>query len=225
MNTFSLYDRKPLQHWTAADILWGARYGLIASGILLIVFCLGARKIFASEAPKPKPVETLSFKPKLPKKPIGVGFLMKTWHWPGEPAYKQERINFYADLLRERGIEEEDIKMLVANLIVESGAMNEKAIGDSGCSVGIPQRNVCQFGYTAKAFVKKYPVWNDWRHQLTWMADHTAASYKKFKGDVFRTVVYHNSPRAALKNVDACHISPCYYQRVKNASAKLTTAL
>lgn len=143
--------------------------------------------------------------------------------WSGAEAYKNERLAYYQQLLSDRGITDpKDVKLLTANLIVENGALDENTNGDSGCSVGIPQRYVCQFGYSAKSFRKKYPEWNDWRFQLEWMADHTSQNYQKYDGDVFRTIVSHNSPAAAARGKDSCHISPCYYQRVKVAANSLT---
>lgn len=148
--------------------------------------------------------------------------LPKSWKWAGQPDYKQERLAYYQQLLRDRGINDMDVlRTLTANLIVENGSLSESVNGDAGCSVGIPQRNVCQFGYTAKSFLRTYPAWNDWRYQLEWMADHTVESYKKFDGDVFRTVVYHNRPAAAYLGVDSCHITPCYFKRVDKAAKDL----
>lgn len=153
----------------------------------------------------------------------GLSGLSRLYEWNQAPAYKNERLAYYQQLLVERGITNKDHrKLLTANLIVENGALDENTNGDSGCSVGIPQRYVCQFGYSAKSFRKKYPEWNDWRFQLEWMADHTAGNYEKWSGDVFRTIVSHNSPAAAARGKDSCHISPCYYQRVKVASNSLT---
>lgn len=148
----------------------------------------------------------------------------KVYTWKGAPEYKVERMAYYQQLLEDRGItDRKHLKLLVANLIVENGALDEMTDGDSGCSVGIPMKNVCQFGYSAKSFRKKYPEWNDWRFQLEWMADHTLKSYQKFDSDVRLAIISHNSPAAAARGVDACHISPCYYQRVVNASKLLTS--
>lgn len=141
--------------------------------------------------------------------------------WKDAPEYKNERLLYYQHALRTRGITDpEQLKYFTAHLIIENGAMNEHIDGDSGCSVGIPQRYVCQFGYSAKSFRKKYPEWNDWKRQLDWMADYTVQNFQKL-GDVRLTIIYHNSPQSALSGRDACHISPCYYQRVKNTISLL----
>jgi hypothetical protein len=88
-------------------------------------------------------------------------------------------------------------------MILENGALAEDRHGDNNCSVGIPQRYVCQFGFpSATAFVKKYPEWKDWQFQVRWMADSVKAKYEKYHGDIFRTVVAHNSPVAAAANRD-----------------------
>lgn len=142
--------------------------------------------------------------------------------WSGQPEYKQERLAYYQQLLKDRGITNRDhLKLMTANLIVENGALSESTHGDGGCSVGIPQRNVCLYGYTAKSFLKKYPAWNDWKVQMQWMADHTKAAYDKYDGDVFRTIVSHNRPASAAVGKDSCGISPCYFQRVKIAAKSL----
>ena len=151
-------------------------------------------------------------------------FSAPAWEWEDAPDYKNDRLTYYQQQLLNRGITDHDhLKLLTANLIVENGALDENTNGDSGCSVGIPQRYVCQFGYSAKSFRKKYPEWNDWRFQLQWMADHTVQSYEKYRGDVFRTIVSHNRPAAAAVGKDSCHITPCYYQRVVKASSLLTS--
>ena len=76
----------------------------------------------------------------------------------------------------------------------------------NGCSIGIPQRNVCLIKnplsgkkFTAATFREVYPAWRDWRTQLAWMADKTVAVYAKYKGDVRLTVIAHNSPAAAAR--------------------------
>lgn len=143
--------------------------------------------------------------------------------WEGQPEYKQERLAHYLQLLKDRGITAKaDLKILTANLIVENGALDETVNGDSGCSVGIPQRYVCQYGYSAKSFRKKYPEWNDWRFQLEWMADHAVSNYRKYDGNVRLAIISHNSPAAAARGKDSCHISPCYFVRVQNAASLLS---
>lgn len=136
------------------------------------------------------------------------------WEWTGAPPYKNERLAYYQNLLIQKGIINQDhLRNLTAQIIQENGSLNEFSIGDNGCSWGIPQRNVCNFGYTAKEFSNKYPIWKDWRFQLQWMADEAKKHYDLYNGDIFRAVVAHNSPSAAKKNKDACHITPCYWQR------------
>lgn len=147
-----------------------------------------------------------------------------TWYKPNEEEYKTGRLAAYQEMLRKRGITDEGhLRLLTAQLLVEAGSLNESVNGDNGCSVGIPMRNVCLYGYTAKSFRKKYPEWNSLEFQLNWMADQVAAKYEKYDSDIRKIILSHNCPSCAARNVDACHITPCYYQRVVNMSSKLVT--
>ncbi len=166
-------------------------FGLILIGVVMAV------------TPHTRADEILTFNPEIPAgfsielpKPQSEHFV-----WKGQPEYKQERLAYYQDQLRERGITDpEAIKLFVAQVVQENGALAEDVMGDHNCSVGIPQRNVCNYGYTATSFVKKYPEWQDWRFQIRWLADSAKAQYDKYNGDMFRAIVAHNCPACAAAN-------------------------
>ncbi len=103
--------------------------------------------------------------------------------------------------------------------MVENGAISEDRDGDHGCSIGIPQRNVCLHGYTAKSFRIAFPTWRSWKTQLTWMADQTAATYHAFHEDTRLTVIHHNSPAAAARGVDT---KAGYYTKVTKMADRFT---
>lgn len=120
--------------------------------------------------------------------------------------------------------------MFAAQLLQEGGDMNTDTIRDHGCSVGIPQRNVCNAGYSAKKFLNTFPAWLDYKTQLKWMVTETVETYNGFHKDIFRTIVHHNCPACASVAQDACYVggkrmSKCYYQRVEITAKELTSSI
>lgn len=145
------------------------------------------------------------------------------WQLPGAPEYKNERLGYYQSLLVERGItDRQDLRLFAAQLLQENGAIAEDRHGDGGCSIGIPQRNVCQFGYSAKSFIRKYPEWKDWRMQMRWMADYTAKQYERFDKNAKCTIIYHNRPASALAG---CRDTAAGYYKTISAKASLLSSL
>jgi hypothetical protein len=146
-----------------------------------------------------------------------------SWAWSGAPAYKNDRLRAYQDLLRARGITGmADLKLLTAQLIQENGALDETVIGDHGCSIGILQYNVCVHHHMKAATWLKLPqnqVWKDYRFQLSVMADAVASRYQKFHGNLKQVIVAHNSPAAAARGTDT---RAGYYSSIVKRSAVLT---
>lgn len=129
---------------------------------------------------------------------------VKYWEWVDAPEYKKIRLRYYQDLLRAAGVTNIDhLKNLTSQLTVENGALDPLAIGDNGCSLGLPQINFCvHHGVYASTWLKRNPEWNDWKLQAEVMTEWITSNYERYDGDIFRTVVHHNSPAAAYANVD-----------------------
>ena len=152
------------------------------------------------------------------------------WQAPGEEAYKNDRLREYQDLLRQRGLTDTSVlRLLTAQLLQENGALSENRDGDHGCSIGIPQRNTCNYTdpvtrrrFNAKTFRVRYPSWNDWRYQLSWMADKTAWAFEHYHRDIRLTIISHNSPAAAARGSDT---KAGYYRQIVARSSLLTTSL
>lgn len=145
--------------------------------------------------------------------------------WENAEPYKNERLRYYQELLYERNITNTDhIKNLVGQIIQENGSIVVDRHGDGNCSVGIPQRNVCQFGYSATSFVKKYPEWKDWQFQMRWMADSVKAKYEAFHGDIFKTVAAHNCPACVLEGAsdNRRKIAENYWNKVRSREELLS---
>lgn len=179
---------------------------------------------------------------RLPEREIRLPAAKKTpkasgyWLPSDAPEYKNERLSLYQDLLKERGITDpKHLKLFVAQILQENGALSEDVDGDHGCSIGIPQRNVCLFRdpvtkkkFTAKTFRDRYPEWRDWRTQLNWLADSAAKTYSRYDKNVFQAITHHNCPACAQAAVDACYVggkrlAKCYYQQIVSRSATLTS--
>jgi hypothetical protein len=126
------------------------------------------------------------------------------WKWQGAPEYKNERLAYYQKLLQDAGVDNPDhLKNFTSQLITENGALDPLAIGDNGISLGIPQINMwVHHGVMAQTWLDRNPEWRDWKLQMEIMRDWTMARYEESEGDVFYTVLRHNSPRAALAYQD-----------------------
>ena len=105
--------------------------------------------------------------------------------------------------------------------MTENGALSPDVYGDQGCSVGIPQRYVCQFGYSAKSFVKKYPEWKDIDFQLEWMADAMKKNLDTY-GTARCAIVSHNRPADASPCTSKTDTAAGYFRKVEK-NAKLLT--
>lgn len=147
------------------------------------------------------------------------------WTWPGQPAYKNERLAAYQDMLRARGITDtEHLKLLTAQLVQENGAIDEKVIGDKGCSFGLLQYNACaHHKMSAKAFLSKpqWKEWNDWRFQLERMADMVAERNRIYDGKIRCVVVHHNGPAFAQPCTKHADTPAGYFRAVQAKTALL----
>jgi hypothetical protein len=165
--------------------------------------------------------ETFAFAPKItiPKlRPIATGSYWKLIH---EEPYKNARLAEYQDMLRARGITDpQALKLLVAQLYQENGAVTADRIGDHGCSFGLIQFNACVHEHvTAKRFLQLHPEWQDYRFQLAVMADSVADRYRQFHGNMMQVIVAHNSPAAARRGTDT---KAGYFRAVSKRLALLT---
>jgi hypothetical protein len=236
MQTFTTRSlSNPLVEWVKPPL---KRFALRIARYLWIWACVHIALLFLIKSvsaltfnPQYPP---LSFTPALPERQILLpAFPVKQvegyWHAPQEPAYKNERIMAYQDMLKERGITDpEHLRLFVAQLLQENGAISENVDGDGGCSIGIPQRNTCNFRdpvtgrwFNAKTFRQRYPAWNDWRTQMEWMADYTAANYKKFP-KVRCVIVNHNRPASARPCTDRTDTKARYYGKIAARSQALS---
>lgn len=167
------------------------------------------------------PVAHANKPPKLTVNLLGRTYRPQYWVLadPKEEAYKNDRLKEFQKLLVKHGVTDPEAhKMFSAVLLTENGALAEDRDGDHGCSIGIPQRQVCQFGYSAKSFRKKYPEWKTASKQLDWAAEHMAYNLDHFK-DLRKAVIAHNSPAAAVRGVDT---KAHYYAKVLATSSTLT---
>lgn len=143
-----------------------------------------------------------------------------SWKWDGAPDYKNERLAYYQERLKEKGITDpKKLRLLTAQLIQEAGSLSEDTIGDHGCSFGILQYNACaHHGMKAKAFLAQpqWRQWNDWRYQLDRMADMVAERVALYDGNMVRVIVHHNHPAAAKSGKRTG-----YYDQVSSKAASL----
>jgi hypothetical protein len=150
--------------------------------------------------------------PKAPKSKCPLHWVLKKTS-PQYAEYKNARLVEFEDMLCDVGVTKSDhLKALVAGILQENGSLSETNDGDNGCSIGLAQRNTCNFVdprtgkkfKSADQFRSAYPVWNNYKIQLKWLANDVAWRETKYKGDIFRVVVHHNSPSAAKRGVDSC---------------------
>jgi len=173
---------------------------ILLSILLVIVGAfIGATLMQAKNFDAPEPKKAIKFAPTIP--PVEIK-LPVTWVLTGPSAapYKNERLAEYQGLLRDRGITNEDhLRLLVAQLLQENGALTEHhTTGDGGCAVGIIQYNACvHHKMNAKRFLEKYPSWQDYHYQLSRMADMVQDRYQRYGGDIKKTIVHHNCPACA----------------------------
>lgn len=143
--------------------------------------------------------------------------------WEGQPQYKQERLSFYLGLLKKNiSIPSNDYPILLAQLIIENGALDPDVVGDHGCSGGLIQYNSCSH-HKLKwlKFVEKYPDWNNWQYQIQQMAIMVGDRYKIYHGNIEQVIVHHNSPALARKSENQTNTK--YYKKALQRSLSLSS--
>lgn len=121
------------------------------------------------------------------------------WMQPnGKPheKYKQDLLRQYQDAWCAEGITDPYwIKLLSGQMAQENGSMTVDRTGDSGCSLGLFQRNACVHdNMSAKAFLKANPSWNDPKVQMKYMTDRIKGYLAEFDNDIELAIVAHNAP-------------------------------
>ena len=129
------------------------------------------------------------------------------WRWHGAPDYKNAVLEYYQRQLYRQGITSRyHLKLLVAQLVQENGSLVANSThGDKGCSVGIPQRYVCDPYWPhidAAYWLQLNPSWYDYRVQVDWQVQRVVYNYQNFEGDIRRTIIAHNCPACAAANGD-----------------------
>jgi len=190
---------------------------------LVIVFGIISVFVFALFDRSAQAQEPLTFSFIAPYREIKIPF---PGYWQlsekDDAGYKNERIRFYQDLLKERGVSDrETLKLLTAQLLQENGALAEDRDGDHGCSIGIPQYNACaHHRMNAKRYRALNPEWNDWRFQMTWMADQTVKTLQAFDGKTKCAIIHHNRPASAW---NGCRDTAAgYYRKIESRSSLLS---
>ncbi len=160
-------------------------------------------------------------------------------HLLGATDYQNSVIEKCQKYLTKKGVEKDAVKYGCAILLSENEKMTTDRIGDQGHAFGICQKNLGR-SY-AKDFLRKNPEWKNLDTQMEYCTQRFADAWKKYKANtkirkvvmpdrtvvkvpegLFQATVQHNSPLAASKKEDACHISPCYFVRVASAANRLT---
>lgn len=190
---------------------------------LIVVFTIVGIIAFALFDRSAQAQEPLSFHFVFPFREIKIPF---PGYWQlsqkDDAGYKNERIRFYQDLLKDRGVSDrETLKLLTAQLLQENGALAEDRDGDHGCSIGIPQYNACaHHRMNAKRYREIHPEWNDWRFQMTWMADQTVKTLQAFDGNAKCAIIHHNRPASAY---NGCRDTAAgYYRNIVSRSSLLS---
>lgn len=110
--------------------------------------------------------------------------------------------------------------------MVQESGVNIEPAGDKGCSFGILQYNACaKNSMSVKTFLRRFPYWKDVDYQLDFWVKNIVGIYTEYHGDIRRTIVAHNNPRAgeheefqaACKGVDSYRYIrgrgwSCYFQ-------------
>lgn len=141
---------------------------------------------------------------------------------PGEEQYKNDRLAYYQDVLKKRGITNmNDLRLLSAQLLAENGAMTEDRLGDSGCSFGLIQYNACaHHGVNARKFLADNKEWQSWEYQLQRMADMVAERYARYDGNMRRVIIHHNSPACASRGCSDTRAG--YYSKIVRIASTLS---
>lgn len=128
------------------------------------------------------------------------------WQWNpelyGSEPYKNERLAYYQDRLRELGITDREwLKWLSAQLIQENGEFTETRItyiDGVPCVFGLMQYNACGRNHmTVQRFWELHPEWKDWRYQLDQMAKEVAYRKELFNGELSCVILAHFHPNGS----------------------------
>lgn len=140
--------------------------------------------------------EPLEFGSKIEIKPEVFNIDNHYLKWKHAPDYKNERLAYYQDKLREQGITDTNtLRWLIAQLIQENGSFNESGIYHGNCVFGIPQINTCgRFNMKATEYLELHPEWRDWRYQVEQMAIQTKQRFDRFDGEISCGIVAHFHP-------------------------------
>lgn len=136
-----------------------------------------------------------------------------TWTLPGGTEHQQHVMKRCQEKLIEKGVTApEALKYGCSIYLAENERMDPLRLGDGGHAFGICQRNLGKVW--AQTFMDNNPEWKTLETQLEYCTARFAAAYQRY-GNVFQATVEHNCPACARRNKDACHINPCYFERVK----------
>lgn len=149
--------------------------------------------------------------------PVTVGYWQLKEDSTSYAPYKNDILKKWQDALRERGISDVwQLKIFTAQAMAENGALSPDVIGDSGCSLGLPQRNFCSHaGITAKTALKKWPEWKGIDFQLSWFSKAVKSNLDRYS-DIEWAVTTHNCPSCAQK-----HYNNGYWDKVVTMSKSL----
>lgn len=102
-------------------------------------------------------------------------------------------------------------RLYVQQVTQENGSLSPGATGglDLGYSFGIGQWYV--YPHTAKWWLAHHPEQGTIDWQMNTLAQGSCDTYAQYKGDVQRSIVYHNNPRAANNEKYAYGYDHCRY--------------
>jgi hypothetical protein len=122
--------------------------------------------------------------------------------------WKTERIKFVQDYAEEVGLGAFKLE-LVAQLHTENGSWDETRTGDSGCSIGLSQINLC-----ARTALRENENLNNWQWQIKAFVDEIKANYLKYK-NFERAQVGWNNPQAMVIN----QYKTSYYYKIRETKS------
>lgn len=130
----------------------------------------------------------LVFAPQIPE--VQISFTRPIWQWRGAPDWKNERLKQIQEILYTQNFSNKEIKALVLMGIQESG-LNFNALGDTGCSEGIWQRNRCVHGANPYNF-------NTVEGNVSYISKRMKYFFDTYSHDL--AIVAHNCPSCAQSN-------------------------
>jgi len=173
--------------------------------LVLAIVCATVSIVHASPPELTDRGTHLTFAPETPEVEIG---LPQSGYWLIREddsmfaPYKNDILKKWQDALRERGITDQaELQLLTAQALRENGSLSPTRIGDSGCSLGLPQRHFCSAanGMTAKQALKKWPEWHDLDFQINWFADAMKRNLDLENEQIKWAIIRHNRPASAAK--------------------------